>query len=221
KGSAAGPPPAAAGAAAEPSAAAEEPNEGASKAAASEPSESASAETSSAGKKPFFPWLIHSPVARITGIGGVVSLGTGVTFAILARHDYDTADSLKSSIRTAWEQPPGTSDSSKFTDKMGNVTTGPCDVGQQPDANLLKPERLAQYATACAKFKKAADAGDTKRLVAIITGSLGVAALGFTVVYYFLDPDAEAQADASRTFRARLVPWTGAGKSGLSLVGEF
>jgi hypothetical protein len=220
KGSAAGPPPAAA-AAPEAPAAADEPNEGASEAAPSEPSEPPGPEASSAGRKPFFKWWAHSPVALVATGVGVASLGTGVTFAFLSRHDYDTADSLKSSIRTAWEEPPGASDSAKFTDAMGNVTTGPCDVGQQPDAAAKLGPRLAQYEAACAKFKKAADDGDSKRLIAIITGSVGVAALGFTVVYYFLDPHAEAQADASRTFRARLVPWTGAGKSGLSLVGEF
>jgi hypothetical protein len=224
KGSAGATPPpaaAAAGAAAEPPAAAAEPNEGATEGPAAEPSESASAEASSAGRKPFIGWWTHSPVAIVATSVGVGFVGTGVTFAILSRRDYNTADSLKSSIRTAWEEPPGASDSTKFTNPQGEVTTGPCDVGQQPNATLLKPERLAQYATACAKFKKAADDGDSKRLIALITGGVGVAALGFTIVYYFIDPHAEEHAESSRTFRARLVPWTAPGKSGLSVVGEF
>ena len=80
---------------------------------------------------------------------------------------------------------------------------------------------MAQYSEACSKFNDAAKAGDSKRLIAIISGAVGAAALGFTVIYYFVDPHAEAKAAANRTFRAQLVPWTGAGNSGLSVVGQF
>jgi tetratricopeptide (TPR) repeat protein len=181
-------------------------------------------ETSSAGRRQFFTWWMDSPIAITATIVGVVGLGTGVTFAVLSKREYNNANSIKSTIQGAWETPNGNApaDSAQFLDKNGQETAAPCQLDQQPTALAkLGAQRVGQYDAACTKFGNAKDAGDSKRTVAIVGTVIGSVALVGTVVYYFVDPHAEEKAAAREGFRARLVPWTSNAGSGLSLVGQF
>ena len=111
-------------------------------------------------------------------------------------------------------------DKSKFTDE-----TLPCSLGSDSDTvKALGADRLASYNGTCSLYKSRADTADTLRTVAIVSNTVGAAALVGTVVYYFVDrgPSKKAAAHAAPpAFRASVSPLTGGGTAGLSVFGTF
>jgi len=177
----------------------------------------------SPGRKPFFKWLVSSPVGLV-GIGLTgVGLGGGVGLAIASKKSYDNADSVAGQI---------TATAAKDS-RMANPDTRQLCVS--PSAWLTKvnypsnvtPDfktRSSQYSDACSKYQDNVSSGDrfkTLSTVGFIVG--GVAAVG-TVIYYFVDPNAqeggEKEAARERSHIA-LVPSIGPVETGLSVVGSF
>jgi hypothetical protein len=192
-----------------PAPAAPEPAEDDAAPAAEEPeadATSGSAEASTAGRKPFFGWLTSTPLAMVGGGVAVLGLGGAGVFAALSSKDYSTADNTKRDIVSAWEVDKG---------KFQNAA--PCSLPAQA-SSILGAGRIQQYATACKKYQDSADAGDSKKTLAIVSGVVGGAALLGTVVYYFVDPHAKKSSASNGAFHAELVPW---GDGGLGVVGTF
>jgi len=174
----------------------------------------------SAGRKPFFKWLVSSPVGivgvSLTGVG----LGGGIGLAIGSKKSYDNADSMAEQI---------TSHAAQDSMMANPNTNGLC---EDPTSWLSKtsfppaeiPARAPQYSNACSKYQNDVSTGDTLKTlstVGFIVG--GVAAVG-TVIAYFVDPNArESSANEARRVRRRiaLVPSIGPAQTGLTVVGSF
>jgi len=226
---AAPPPPAAAGASEEAEPAEKEPAEEAEPAEPAAGTEAnASAEASTGGRKNFFNWWVHSPVAIAGTVVGGVGVALGVTFAALAHKDYANADSYKSDILTQWNAlfvDPGPPSHPNQDSNLFPSGTLPCalpdNAAQVFMAHGQGQALASDYANACKKFSDAKNAGDTKKTIAIVSGVVGGVALVGTVVYYFIDPNAKDSAAAQRGFQARIVPMTSTGHTGLSVVGAF
>ncbi|HYP78120.1 MAG TPA: hypothetical protein VER12_19240 [Polyangiaceae bacterium] len=174
----------------------------------------------SAGRKPFFKWLVGSPVGvfglGLTGVG----VGGGIGLAIASKKSYDNADSIAAQITHAAAQDS----------MMANPDTR--DLCSNPSAWLMKqpspPADLAarsnQYDSACSKYQDTVSNGDhlkTWSTVGFVVG--GVAAVG-TVIFYFVDPNAKESSggEAKRQQRrVAIVPSIGPGQTGLTVVGSF
>ena len=174
----------------------------------------------SAGRKPFFKWLVSSPVG-IVGLGLTgVGLGGGIGLAIASKKSYQNADSVADQIMGA-----AVADSMKTNPD----TTGLCDspstwLAMQPSPPSNPQKRASEYSAACSKYQDNVDSGDTlKTLSTVGFITSGVAAVG-TVIYYFVDPNArEGEAAEARREPRRLavVPSVGPTHTGLTLLGNF
>jgi hypothetical protein len=169
-------------------------------------------ETSSGGHQGVVNWFASTPPAWIVGGVGVVGLGVGLTMALVASHNYSSADDIAAKINTVWNG----GDSDKFP-----KGTGPCKL--PADASRpLGPVRVAEYAEACAQYLSRNDSGDSAKTVAIVSTAIGGAAIIGTVVYYFIDRRAEKAGSAKADGIHLLVtPWVGSGQSGIGVFGSF
>ena len=203
-------------------------------ASAVHPSESAAepepAPESSAGRKPFFSWLVSSPVG-IVGLGLTgVGLGVGVGTALASNHAYNNADSIAEQIKR-------NAASDAKAGMLANASTvGTSDLCTDPGKWLMKVNypmsgytpnfntRTGEYKNACAKYPDTTKNGDTLKTVATVSFIVGgVAAVG-TIVYYFLDPNAvEGHEQASKPGRrsVAIVPTVSATQGSLTLTGTF
>ncbi|HYQ02326.1 MAG TPA: hypothetical protein VER96_26820 [Polyangiaceae bacterium] len=173
----------------------------------------------SAGRKPFFKWLVTSP-AGVVGLGLTgVGVGGGIGLAVASKKSYDNADSVAAQITHAASQDS----------MMQNPDTR--DLCNDPHAWLVKKNfmgdiagRSSQYNAACAKYQDNVSNGDqmkTWSTVGFVVG--GVAAAG-TVIFYFVDPGAkESSGNEARSEQRRvsLVPSIGPGHTGLTVMGSF
>ncbi len=179
----------------------------------------------SEGRKPFFKWLVSSPVG-ITGLGlTVVGLGGGIGFALASKKSYNNADSVASDITNTAHQDAGSP-----TANTSGLCVSPSTWLTQNHYNMspgaIPPyaQRVVEYQTACTKYQNDVHNGDTMKTVATVGFVVaGVAAVG-TIVYYFVDPNAKESKDSSKAGPRRslaLVPTISPGQSGLTLLGSF
>ena len=175
----------------------------------------------SAGRKPFFKWLVSSPVGivglSLTGVG----VGGGIGLAIASKKSYDNADSVASQITTtaAKDSMMANPDTSKLC-----VNPSAWLMGTSFPASEI-PSRSKQYDNACSKYQDNVHSGDqlkTWSTVGFVVG--GVAAVG-TVILYFVDPNAressDKQARAAERPRVSIVPSVGPAQTGLTVIGSF
>ncbi|HWZ92568.1 MAG TPA: tetratricopeptide repeat protein, partial [Polyangiaceae bacterium] len=140
--------------------------------------------SSGGGRKPFFKWLVTSPVGLV-GLGlTVVGSGGGIGFALAAKKSYKNADSVASEImqNAALDTSPNPNTSS--------LCLGPSAwlEGHGYHGTLPIQQRAPQYSDACNTYQNDVHNGDTMKTVATVGFVVaGVAAVG-TVVYYFVDP---------------------------------
>jgi len=177
----------------------------------------------SAGRKPFFKWLVSSPVGWV-GIGLTgAGVGSGIGLGIASKKSYDNANSVADQITTH-----------AALDSMdpNHSTSGLCDspskwlmeAGYPADAKPDLPTRASQYNTACSKYQDNVNTGDTLKTwstVGFVVG--GVAAVG-TVIYYFIDPNAREdspQEGRRAERRIAIVPSVGPSQTGLTVIGSF
>jgi hypothetical protein len=163
---------------------------------------------STSGRRPFLQWFGNQPIAWVgAGLAGV-GLGTGVTFALLSNSSYANAEETRARILVE-------RDRDGFSD-------GPCDLslGTRRD---LGATRVAQYDQACAVYNDDVSAGDRQKVVSTVGFIAGGVFAAGTVLFYFVDPKAEAQARAPAPggFTARVVPVLGPGAQGISVFGAF
>jgi hypothetical protein len=177
----------------------------------------------SAGRRPFFKWLVSSPVALVgVGLTGV-GLGSGIGLAIASKKSYDNADLVADQITTH-----AATDSGMTNPDTSELCLSPSKwlMGAKYPANATPnlSTRAGQYSNACSKYQDNVNSGDqlkTWSTVGFIVG--GVAAVG-TVIYYFVDPNArEGGEKAAQRERRELaiVPSVGPGHTGLTVVGSF
>ncbi|HEY1533596.1 MAG TPA: hypothetical protein VGF76_06245 [Polyangiaceae bacterium] len=178
----------------------------------------------SAGRKPFFKWLVASPVGFVgLGLTGV-GLGGGIGFAIASHQSYSNSDSVANQIKQAAVADSGMS-KPDTTNLCNNPTKWLNDMnyansGKTPDIS----QRANEYSNACAKYPDNVHKGDTFKTLSTVGFVVGgVAAVG-TIVYYFVDPRAmEGSSSEASTHRRRvaIVPSVGPGQTGLTVLGTF
>jgi hypothetical protein len=172
----------------------------------------------SSGRKPFFKWLVSSPVGVVgLGLTGVGAIGGGI-FAIVSKTDYDNANSVASAIISNAGQ-----DAKTTTPNTSSLCLDPSAWLKGIHYNDPNNFRANQYSDACSKYQKDVHNGDTSKTVATVGFVVaGVAAVG-TVVYYFVDPSAKEGKDSASASHAHvaLVPTVAPGQSGLTLLGSF
>jgi hypothetical protein len=178
-----------------------------------------------AGRKPFFKWLVSSPVG-VVGLGLTgVGLGVGIGGALASSHSYNNADSIADQIKknAAADSSQASPDTSSLcSDPESWLTSRGYGTNRTPDLAT----RVGQYQNACAKYPDNVNRGDTLKTVATVGFVVGgVAAVG-TIVYYFIDPSArESAKDAKDAEAARrriaIVPTVGPTQSGLTVIGSF
>ncbi len=179
----------------------------------------------SAGRKPFFKWLVSSPVG-VVGLGLTgVGLGVGVGGALASNHAYNNADSIAEQIKKN-----AAADSNLAAPDTSSLCTDPNTWLASHDyvQNMKTPDiatRTGEYKNACAKYPDNVNHGDTLKTVATVGFVVGgVAAVG-TIIYYFIDPNAkegggEKEAHAARR-RIAIVPTVGPSQNGLTVMGTF
>jgi hypothetical protein len=177
-----------------------------------------------AGRKPFFKWLVSSPVG-VVGLGLTgVGLGVGIGGALASNHSYNNADSIAEQIKknAAADSNQASPDTSSLCSDPGSWLTDRGYVTNMKTPALAT--RIGEYKNACSKYPDNVNKGDTLKTVATVGFVVGgVAAVG-TIVYYFIDPNArEGSAKDARAQRRRIaiVPTLGPAQSGLSVLGTF
>jgi len=196
---------------------------GAPPAEAAAPPEPPPPEASSSGRKPFFKWLVSSPVGLVglglTGVGA----GTGIGFALASKKSYSNSDSIADQIKAAAAIDSGLG--MPDTTNLCNDPTGwlqKAGYDKSGKTPVLK-DRASEYSNACAKFPDNVHRGDTFKTLSTVGFVVGgVAAVG-TIVYYFVDPSAKESASTARAGARRLafVPSIAAGQAGLTVLGSF
>lgn len=177
----------------------------------------------SGGRKPFFSWLVSSPVG-VVGLGLTgVGLGVGVGTALASNHAYNNADSVADQIKgtAARDSSPSTATSDLCSNPTAWLTRNNYGSNRVPTLAV----RAGEYGNACTKYNDNKSSGDTLKTVATVGFIVGgVAAVG-TIVYYFIDPNAREAASkgdaAASKRRIALVPSVAPTQAGLSLVGSF
>ena len=196
-------------------------------AAAAQPAEAPPPEVEhpepSPGRKPFFKWLVSSPVG-IVGLGLTgVGLGGGIGLAVASKKSYDNADSVASQITTHAAQ-----DSMMAHPDTSDLCASPSkwlmDAKYPPNASPDLATRAGQYSTACSKYQDNVNSGDKMKTWSTVGFVVsGVSAVG-TVILYFVDPNAkEASASGARREQRRiaLVPSVSPAHTGLTVIGSF
>lgn len=166
------------------------------------------APSTSAGRRPIGEWFVESPVAWAgAGLAAGSLILSGIA-AGTASARYGSADDARDQIRAQFEQDGS----------PGGTPCGP-------------PALNAGYERACRAYLDREDAGDTWKAVSLTTLVVGIAAVGGTVAYYFLDPAARVErervnkrskeASSEPTPIAQLVPVAAPEFQGVSIVGTF
>ena len=178
----------------------------------------------SAGRKPFFKWLVSSPVGLVgVGLTGV-GLGSGIGLAIASKKSYDNADSVASQITTHAAQDsmmpnPDTSD------LCANPSKWLMDANYPPNASPDLATRSGQYSAACSKYQDNVNSGDKLKTWSTVGFVVSGAAAVGTVIFYLVDPNAkEASATGARPVERRriaLVPSVSPAHASLTVVGSF
>ncbi|MEO7037111.1 MAG: hypothetical protein ABI548_24370 [Polyangiaceae bacterium] len=191
-------------------------------AGATPPPEMPAPENEKGTRKPFFKWLVSSPVGLVgLGLTGV-GVGAGIGFSIASTKAYSNSDSVADQINAA---------AAKDSDLAQPDTTNLCNdpsgwlTMQGYAASNKTPalkDRAAEYNSACAKFPDNVHKGDTFKTLSTVGFVVGgVAAVG-TIIYYFVDPSAKAPAEArAGSRRMAFVPTITPGQAGLTVLGSF
>ena len=177
----------------------------------------------SGGRKPFFKWLVGSPVGLVgLGLTGV-GVGGGIGFAFASHKSYANSDSVANQIKQAAADDTGSS--MPDTMNLCNDPTGWL-KGIGYDTSNKTPslaQRASEYSNACSKYPDNVHKGDTFKTLSTVGFVVGgVAAVG-TILYYFVDPHAKEATGEASTLRRRvaLVPSVSPGQTGLTLLGSF
>ena len=173
---------------------------------ASETGASESFQADTGGKKPFFQWFFSKPLAIVGGIVAVVGLGGGVTFAVLAKRDFDTAEDVKAELLDQ-----------KALDGFADL---PCNLS--PTTRMQLGTKAADYDNACGIYDQNVSDAESKRTIAIVGFAVGGAAAVGTVIYYLVDPGAREgdQGSASRP-RTAIAPFFTPEAQGVTVIGRF
>ncbi len=166
------------------------------------------APATSAGRPSFGEWFVDSPAAWAgAGLAAGSLILSGIA-AITASDRYSSAQDARDQIREQFERD-------------GSPAGTPCGP----------PALNARYEQACAVYLDREDAGDTWKAVSLTTLVVGVAAVGGTIAYYFLDPNAQGReqpvnrrsdGDSSEPkLETRLVPVAAPEFQGISVIGTF
>ena len=173
----------------------------------------------SSGRKPFFKWLVSSPVGLVgLGLTGV-GVGGGIGFALASKKAYSNSDSVADQIKAA-----AAIDSGNAKPDTTNLCNDPTAWLTMQGYNKTPPlkDRAAQYSSACAKYPDNVHKGDTFKTLSTVGFVVGgVAAIG-TIVYYFVDPNAKEHTEAhAGSRRVAFVPTIAPGQAGLTVLGSF
>jgi len=177
----------------------------------------------SGGRKPFFKWLVGSPVGLVgLGLTGV-GVGGGIGFALASHKSCSNSDSVANQIKQAAVADTGSS----MPDTM-NLCNDPTAWlnGIGYDTSNKTPslaQRASEYSSACSKYPDNVHKGDTFKTLSTVGFVVGgVAAVG-TIVYYFVDPQAKEASGEASTHRRRVafVPSVSPGQTSLTLLGSF
>lgn len=177
----------------------------------------------SGGRKPFFTWLVGSPVG-VVGLGLTgVGLGVGIGGALASNHSYNNADSIAEQIRknAAADSGQANPDTSGLCSDPGSwLSQRGYGANRTPDLAT----RVGEYRNACSKYPDNVNSGDTLKTVSTVGFVVGGAAAVGTIIYYFVDPNAREssskEASAPRR-RLTIVPSIGPAQNGLSVMGSF
>jgi len=177
--------------------------------------------STSGGRKPFFSWLVGSPVG-VVGLGLTgVGLGVGVGTALASNHAFGNADSVADQIKKT--AATDASPSASTSDLCSNPTAWLTRNGYPSNRVPTLEKRAGEYGTACSKYNDNKDSGDTLKTVATVSFIVGGAAAVGTIVYYFIDPNARESTTDARAARRRIavVPTVAPTQAGLTLLGSF
>ncbi|MEO8901912.1 MAG: hypothetical protein ABI488_08605 [Polyangiaceae bacterium] len=191
-------------------------------AGATPPPEMPAQDNAHSGRKPFFKWLVSSPVGLVgLGLTGAGAAG-GVGFGIASRKAYSNSDSVADQINGAAVKDSGVAQPD--TTNLCNDPTGWLTMQGYAASNMTPTlkDRAAQYSSACAKYPDNVHKGDTFKTLSTVGFVVGgVAAVG-TIIYYFVDPKAKDPAEArAGSRRMTFVPTITPGQAGLTVLGSF
>ncbi len=184
----------------------------------SEPPPPASEEHAGRTRKPFFKWATSSPLAITGELVTLAGIGVGVSGALIAKWNYDSANSIAGQLKRNVAEDVALMFLAPGSD------SGIC---ARPDWQAMTAARYAtrpsQYAAACNKYRQRSDTGDKWKTVAIAGSIVAGAAAVTTVVLYFVDgyePATQTGNKPRRSF-ASVAPWYSGTERGLVVVGEF
>lgn len=144
----------------------------------------------------FFEWLGRTPEAIATVTVGGLALGTSAILAAFASKRYNDAEEVKDLIMVQLRQD--------ISDNIILEPAVPCGPGgiangavnfDNRTPELLRDERILEYARACDSFSQRADSGDRLKTFAFVALTVGAAATLATVVWYFTDTSGSSPTD--------------------------
>ena len=184
------------------------------------PPEAEQTSAPSAGRKPFFKWLVSSPVGvvglSLTGVG----VGSGIGLAVASKKSYDNADSIAAQITRAASQDSMTANPD--TRDLCNNPSSWLMKQASPPSDLSA--RAGQYDAACSKYQDTVHNGDQLKTWSTVGFVVGGAAAVGTVILYFVDPSARVDTGGnarSQQRRLAIVPSVGPAQTGLTVMGSF